>query len=296
MVVRRLLLLAAIAIFWVPNAFAVGIWGEKAGDTYTFNRGTWDLLDSYITPTGFGQIWPGNEGLTPPAYRPGVCYVWLRYDAYRIIGTPLEAWPAGVLRFRADSTGISVTGNAVVSGNVNINNGSDIVFSGSGAAITFDANAANIISATHANGTVRIAAGGGLQKFEANTNGVNISGALDVSTKATVADSLHVTKRTNLEGGVYIGGQFITKVLCDSLSLNFDLTGVSSTHDLTIPVPGAGLGNACIPGIPAAAMVPGVVYSEPWVSSPGVVTIRAVRTCDSAPDPLAGMFKVWVIK
>src|SRR5258706_7550534 len=116
--VKRRIAIVVAALLWAVPALSVGIWGSKAGDTYLYNKTTWALMDSYLTPTGFAQISPGNEGLTPPTYRPGVCYLWARYDAYRFLGTPLEAWPGGVRRFRVDSTGVQITGNLTVSGSI----------------------------------------------------------------------------------------------------------------------------------------------------------------------------------
>lgn len=119
-------MMAAVVLLWASSAFgysgATGVWGFKPGDFILKNHPGTDAgllaADAYMSPTGFMQIGPGGEGLSLPAYRSGACWIWQRYDAYRVIGTPFEAWPGGVRRFRADSTGIDVTGKAVVSDSI----------------------------------------------------------------------------------------------------------------------------------------------------------------------------------
>jgi len=121
--VRRLLLMVAIILLWASQSFSAGsIWGQKQGDIYLTPKPTAAAMDAYLSPTGFYQLGPGNEGVSLPAYRAGICVLWARYDAYRIMGTPFESWPAGVRQMRVDSTGVSVPtaiylGTAVQGGN-----------------------------------------------------------------------------------------------------------------------------------------------------------------------------------
>ena len=112
--------LGALLVAGTRSFGAGGIWVSKSGDVFSFSKATPAAADAYLIPTGIGTLFPGNEGASLPAYRPGVCWLWQRYDAYRIVGTPFESWPAGVLRFRADSTGIGVTGKALVSDSLRV--------------------------------------------------------------------------------------------------------------------------------------------------------------------------------
>lgn len=108
-----LLLASAAFAQWGPGPLFIQPSGSQ---NFTHKSATdWPAADAAIPNTGIGIVGPGTEGLTMPGYRAGVCWIWQRYDAYRIAGTPFESWPGGVRRFRADSTGISVTGKAVIS-------------------------------------------------------------------------------------------------------------------------------------------------------------------------------------
>lgn len=107
---KKLLVAIAAALLWAAPCWGIAIWGARPGDTYLTLKTTTTAMDAFLTTTGFAQIWPGGEGLTLPTYRPGICYLWPRYDAYRITGTPFESWPNNVRRLRVDSLGVNITG------------------------------------------------------------------------------------------------------------------------------------------------------------------------------------------
>jgi hypothetical protein len=101
------LLMASPAYSFVGSG---GIWIARAHD-FTATNESGDatglsIADAYMSTTGFGQLWPGTENLTLPGYRPGICWLWARYDAYRVVGTPFESWPRGVRQMRVDSLGV----------------------------------------------------------------------------------------------------------------------------------------------------------------------------------------------
>jgi len=113
--VRTILLCAALACSGQAlgaGAGSVAIMRSGAFKAVPFD-GTADGVANanlWIATTGLGQLGPGTEGLSLPAYRPGVCYLWARYDAWRVVGTPFESWPNGVRRMRVDSLGVNITG------------------------------------------------------------------------------------------------------------------------------------------------------------------------------------------
>lgn len=125
MTIRRYILVALLAFSFAWPALAAppqypgtgvgALWVEKAGDfSMTYRNGDAGGVtsaDAYLSPTGLALLGPGTESLTLPSYRAGVCWIWQRYDAYRITGTPLEAWPRGVRQMRVDSSGVVVDSN-----------------------------------------------------------------------------------------------------------------------------------------------------------------------------------------
>ena len=104
---------------------------------------------------------------------------------------------------------------------------------------------------------------------------------------ATVSDSLRTNK------GLYVGGQFVNKILRASAALDFDLTAVTC-QDLTITVTGAALNDEVSLGVPAGAVTTDATYYA-WVSAANTVTVRA---CDGAlaGNPASGTFKVTVVQ
>jgi len=89
---------------WIPGTFA--------GKNYDGTTAGILSADTYTTPTGLTVIGPGLEGQSLPPYRSGACYIWQRYDAYRVVGPPFESWAGGSRVFRADSSGTDVVGTA----------------------------------------------------------------------------------------------------------------------------------------------------------------------------------------
>lgn len=106
--------------------------------------------------------------------------------------------------------------------------------------------------------------------------------------KIVTDDSLRVNK------GLTVGGQKVTKILRGSAVIDFDLS-VSTSQDSTITVTGAVAGDETFLGVPAVAAVANTVFFA-WVSAANTVTVRAIRTCDSTPDPSSGTFKVTVLQ
>lgn len=90
--------------------------------------------------------------------------------------------------------------------------------------------------------------------------------------------------------GLKVGGQAINSVLRGSAVLDFDLTSVPY-QDLTISLTGAIQGDEVFLGVPA--MTGNVIYFAA-VTSANVVTVRAMRACDSTPNPASGTFRVTV--
>lgn len=102
-----------------------------------------------------------------------------------------------------------------------------------------------------------------------------------------ISDSLRVNK------GLYLGGQFLTKILRASASLNFDLTAVVS-QDLTITVTGAVDGDQVSLGVPNGSITADTAFFA-WVSGADTVTVRAYRLAGT-PNPASGTFKVTVFQ
>ncbi len=115
---RLLATLLCAGLLWAQPASAVLFFGSGAGAVWGMAKGAFKAtpydgdatglanIDASFPLGGLGQLGPGTEGLTLPAYRAGVCYLWCRYDAYRIVGTPFESWPGGIRQFRVDSLGV----------------------------------------------------------------------------------------------------------------------------------------------------------------------------------------------
>lgn len=113
------------------------------------------------------------------------------------------------------------------------------------------------------------------------------NGLLAVTKNGTFGDSLRTNK------GLYIGGQFVNKILRASTTLDFDLT-VSTCQDLTITVTGAALSNEVSLGIPNGSVSTAVSYYG-WVSAANTVTVRCCRF-GAGVDPPLGTFNVTVIQ
>lgn len=280
---------------------------KLVGRNFAGTQAGFDAAKAYVGTNGYIQINGGCEGaITIGTLQDSVfvyAYDSAKWTIYGKAGSMRDR--AGQARFDVDSLGVAITGKAVISdslrslsgdingplsvqGDINMGSGSDVNFTGANARISFDGSSTNLITATHSTGTVRIAAGGGLQKFEANTTGVDVSGALTATGKITAGDSTRSNK------GIYVGGQIVNKILRASATLNFDLQSVSS-QDLTITVTGAASGDEVSIGVPAASVAASTLFFG-WVSAANTVTIRAVRTCDATPDPASGTFKVTVIQ
>lgn len=108
-----------------------------------------------------------------------------------------------------------------------------------------------------------------------------------------VQDSLSVTGTTRSNGGLYVGGQLVTKILRATATLNFDLTSVVS-QDLTVTVTGAADGDQVSIGVPGGSVTADTAFFG-WVSAANTVTIRAFRLAGT-PDPASGTFEVTVIQ
>jgi hypothetical protein len=107
------------------------------------------------------------------------------------------------------------------------------------------------------------------------------------------SDSLRANK------GLYVGGQFVNKILRASATLDFDLTTVTC-QDLTMTVTGAAIGDEVVLGPPTEPFdgsPAGESFCSVWgyVSASNTVTIRMCRD-SAAVDPTAGTFKVTVIQ
>ncbi len=124
-----------------------------------------------------------------------------------------------------------------------------------------------------------------------NTFATSSNGALSSSsyfpTFAVAQDSARANK------GIYIGGQFVNKILRASAALDFDLTAVSS-QDLTITVTGAAVGDECSLGVPNGSVTADTIFYA-WISAANTVTVRASRI-SGTPNPASGTFKVTVVQ
>ena len=113
------------------------------------------------------------------------------------------------------------------------------------------------------------------------------AGDFVVNYKATIGDSLRANK------GLYVGGQFVNKILRASATLNFDLTSLT-TEDKTVTVAGAVDGDEVFVGAPNGSITTTVQYTG-WVSAANTVTVRA-RTLATGENPASGTFKVTVFQ
>ena len=116
-------------------------------------------------------------------------------------------------------------------------------------------------------------------------------GRLDVRGHASVVDSLRVN------GGLYVGGQMIQKVLTATAVLDFNLTTVT-VEDLTITVTGASVGDVVMVGAPVEALDgSGEVGCSvaAFVSAANTVTVRMSRDGGGVNND-SGTFRVTVMK
>jgi len=262
------------ALAWSGQAFGAGAGSVAIMKSGAFKAvlfdGTADGVNNAglsITTTGLGQLGPGTEGLTLPTYRPGVCYLWARYDAYRVTGTPFEAWPNGVRRIRVDSLGVNITG---VTEFHNITTRFYGVVNPTGTDM--------VLYAIDSVGTVQMPISFGL------TRGIQMK---------IPGDSLIVSGPARANGGLLVAGQKVNKILRGSASLDFDLTAVNC-QDLTITMTGAAVGDEVFLGAPNGSIVADETFSA-WVSAANTVTIRA---CDGAGagNPASGTYKITVFQ
>jgi hypothetical protein len=94
----------------------------------------------------------------------------------------------------------------------------------------------------------------------------------------TFIDSLRVN------GGIRLGGRFISKIDGASASLNFGVPGaVPGSVDLTISVPGAVMGNRVAIGAPITIGANYILTG--FVSAANTVTIRWTQIAGAAADP-----------
>jgi hypothetical protein len=224
-------------------------------------------MDASFTTTGFGQLGPGTEGLTLPAYRAGVCHLWLRYDGYRVMGTPFESWPNNVRRLRVDSLGVNITG---VTEFHNITTRFYGVVNPTGTDM--------VLYAIDSIGTAPMPVSFGVNR------GVQMK---------FPGDSLIVSGPARANGGLMVAGQKVNKILRGSATLDFDLSAVNC-QDLTITMTGAAVGDEVFLGAPNGSIVADETFSA-WVSSTNTVTVRA---CDGAGagNPASGTYKVTVFQ
>jgi hypothetical protein len=87
------------------------------------------------------------------------------------------------------------------------------------------------------------------------------------------------------------GGTFVGSI---TGPLTYPQINANGYADRTINVDNAVLSDAIALGVPNAAVLPGMIYFG-WVSSPGVVTIRAMNTGNTQTPPTA-TFRVTVIR
>lgn len=78
-------------------------------------------------------------------------------------------------------------------------------------------------------------------------------------------------------------------------TLDFPSVAAQSAQNLTITVTGAVVGDCVAPGIPAAAVATGLMFTM-YVSAADVVTVRAHNYTTSAINPPSGSFKAMVIR
>jgi hypothetical protein len=105
---------------------------------------------------------------------------------------------------------------------------------------------------------------------------------------AVISGSLDIWGTTTFHGSTNLGGGALT----GSATLDFDLTSVSY-QDLTMTVSTAVAGTPVALGVPNGSVTAGILYFA-WVSAANTVTVRAMRTCDTTPNPASGTFKVTI--
>jgi hypothetical protein len=109
----------------------------------------------------------------------------------------------------------------------------------------------------------------------------------------TIANTVEVSDSLRANLGIYVGGQFIPKILRGSATLDFDLSAVTC-QDLTFTLAGTSVGDDVILGIPDTAITTDITYYA-FVSPAGTIKVRA---CDGAlaGNPASATFSVTVIK
>lgn len=294
------------------------------GDYYLLNRAgnSTGLAATYIGITnagndGYVQIGPGLESLDLTGLPVGANVMRTTYQGIDFLGRPFRLYDGQLTRrLQVDSTGAAVTGVLGVSGNTTL----------SGKAVVTDSLRVGRITTLNGGLTVQGAgvtfnnplsfsttAGNGIS-FNGATGGATITNASDAklqlggrnnsttlvlngngSSDATVNGNLIVTDSLRANAGIYVGGQFVSKILTTTATLDFNLaTGV---QDLTVTINGAEANDDVVLGLPAGIF--SCVNCETslyigWVSAANTVTIRGYGV--SVPNPPSSTFRVTVIK
>ena len=106
------------------------IWAQKQGDFLSTNfAGTTSGLASaysYTGSNGLVHLGPGTEGLGFGSPTVGTTILRASYQGFDVAGRPLRAFPNGTERFRADSSGIVVTGKTIGADSARFNEGIQI--------------------------------------------------------------------------------------------------------------------------------------------------------------------------
>lgn len=85
----------------------------------------------------------------------------------------------------------------------------------------------------------------------------------------------------------------IPSIITATATLDFGSIATMSEQDLTVTVTGASIGDVVSIGVPNSAVVAGASFFA-WVSSPNVVSIRAINGSAASIDPISGSFTVKV--
>lgn len=213
---KRLILFLTAILLAAPALGASKVWVMRPGDfgsvPFSGDQAGLNAGDAYLSPYGIGQISPGLEGLTIPPYRAGTCWIWQRYDAYRIYGPPFEAWPRGIRQMRVDSLGVAITDSLTVGGtgsfaqNVTIGPGNkDLRMTNNGAVRMLDTGGTyrrimgmGATDVIHFWPTTSGATGWDVRKFDDSDFILRVADPRTITAKDLVADSLRSTLRLTM--------------------------------------------------------------------------------------------------
>jgi hypothetical protein len=110
------------------------------------------------------------------------------------------------------------------------------------------------------------------------------------------SEKLEVDGNITTSGSVRIGGgDAITDVRTATELIDFPGTSAGTSHDETIDVEGAAVGDVVFIGVPNGSVVSNTNYTA-WVSATGVVTVRFNNYSGSSANPDEGTFRVTVMK